>query len=76
MLKEKAAVCNIGYFDNEIDIAWLNQNYGNIKVEIKPQEEKYAAEDKDAILLVEGRLVNLGYATGYPSFARSNSFAS
>ncbi|MFC7525650.1 adenosylhomocysteinase [Parapedobacter sp. GCM10030251] len=73
-LKDKAVVCNIGHFDNEIDVAWLNQNYGHTKVEIKPQVDKYTIEGKDVILLAEGRLVNLGCATGHPSFVMSNSF--
>ncbi len=73
-LKDKAIVCNIGHFDNEIDMAWLNSNYGNQKVEIKPQVDKYTIEGKDVIVLAEGRLVNLGCATGHPSFVMSNSF--
>jgi len=73
-LKDKAVVCNIGHFDNEIDVAWLNQSYGHTKVEIKPQVDKYTIEGKDVILLAEGRLVNLGCATGHPSFVMSNSF--
>jgi adenosylhomocysteinase len=73
-MKDKAIVCNIGHFDNEIDVAWLNQNYGHTKVEIKPQVDKYTIEGKDIILLAEGRLVNLGCATGHPSFVMSNSF--
>lgn len=73
-LKDKAIVCNIGHFDNEIDMAWLNENYGNTKVEIKPQVDKYTIDGKDVILLAEGRLVNLGCATGHPSFVMSNSF--
>ncbi len=73
-LKDKAIVCNIGHFDNEIDMAWLNSNYGNTKVEIKPQVDKYTINGKDVILLAEGRLVNLGCATGHPSFVMSNSF--
>ncbi len=73
-LKDKAIVCNIGHFDNEIDMAWLNKNYGNTKVEIKPQVDKYTIEGKDVIILAEGRLVNLGCATGHPSFVMSNSF--
>jgi len=73
-LKDKAVVCNIGHFDNEIDVAWLNQHYGHTKVEIKPQVDKYTIEGKDIILLAEGRLVNLGCATGHPSFVMSNSF--
>ena len=73
-LKDKAIVCNIGHFDNEIDMAWLNVAYGNTKVEIKPQVDKYTIEGKDVIVLAEGRLVNLGCATGHPSFVMSNSF--
>ncbi|MDT0558232.1 adenosylhomocysteinase [Ichthyenterobacterium sp. W332] len=73
-LKDKAIVCNIGHFDNEIDMAWLNDNYGDTKVEIKPQVDKYTVNGKDIIILAEGRLVNLGCATGHPSFVMSNSF--
>ena len=74
-MKDKAIVCNIGHFDNEIDMAWLNDSYGNTKVEIKPQVDKYTLEDdKELIVLAEGRLVNLGCATGHPSFVMSNSF--
>lgn len=73
-MKDKTIVCNIGHFDNEIDMAWLNTNYGNTKVEIKPQVDKYTIDGKDIILLAEGRLVNLGCATGHPSFVMSNSF--
>jgi adenosylhomocysteinase len=73
-MKDKAIVCNIGHFDNEIDMAWLNDTYGNTKVEIKPQVDKYTIEGKDVIILAEGRLVNLGCATGHPSFVMSNSF--
>ena len=74
-MKDKAIVCNIGHFDNEIDMAWLNDNYGNTKVEIKPQVDKYTLEEeKELIVLAEGRLVNLGCATGHPSFVMSNSF--
>ncbi|WP_299225413.1 adenosylhomocysteinase [uncultured Psychroserpens sp.] len=73
-LKDKAIVCNIGHFDNEIDMAWLNDNHGNTKVEIKPQVDKYTVNGKDIIILAEGRLVNLGCATGHPSFVMSNSF--
>ena len=73
-LKDKAIVCNIGHFDNEIDMAWLNENYGHSKVEIKPQVDKYTIDGKDIIILAEGRLVNLGCATGHPSFVMSNSF--
>ncbi len=74
MMNDKAIVCNIGHFDNEIDVAWLNTNHGNTKVEIKPQVDKYTINGKDIILLAEGRLVNLGVATGHPSFVMSNSF--
>ena len=74
-LKDKAIVCNIGHFDNEIDMAWLNENYGHSKVEIKPQVDLYTLEQgKELIVLAEGRLVNLGCATGHPSFVMSNSF--
>jgi len=73
-MKDKTVVCNIGHFDNEIDVAWLNTNYGDTKVEIKPQVDKYTVNGKDIILLAEGRLVNLGCATGHPSFVMSNSF--
>ena len=71
-MKDKVIVCNIGHFDNEIDMAWLNDNYN--KVEIKPQVDKYSANGKDILILAEGRLVNLGCATGHPSFVMSNSF--
>ncbi len=74
MMKDKTIVCNIGHFDDEIDMAWLNQNYGNTKVTIKPQVDKYTVKGKDVIILAEGRLVNLGCATGHPSFVMSNSF--
>ncbi len=74
MLKDKAIVCNIGHFDNEIDMAWLNKNYGHTKVEIKPQVDQYNIEGKEILVLAEGRLVNLGCATGHPSFVMSNSF--
>ncbi len=73
-LKDKAIVCNIGHFDNEIDMAWLNGEYGHTKDEIKPQVDKYTVDGKDIIILAEGRLVNLGCATGHPSFVMSNSF--
>lgn len=73
-LKDKAIVCNIGHFDNEIDMAWLNKNHGSTKDEIKPQVDKYTIDGKDIIILAEGRLVNLGCATGHPSFVMSNSF--
>jgi adenosylhomocysteinase len=73
-MKDKTIVCNIGHFDNEIDVSWLNTNHGKTKVEIKPQVDKYTVNGKDIILLAEGRLVNLGCATGHPSFVMSNSF--
>ncbi len=73
-MKDKVIVCNIGHFDNEIDMAWLNKNYGYTKDQIKPQVDKYTIDGKDIILLAEGRLVNLGCATGHPSFVMSNSF--
>jgi len=73
-MKDKAIVCNIGHFDNEIDVSWLNDNHGASKVEIKPQVDKYTINGKDILLLAEGRLVNLGCATGHPSFVMSNSF--
>lgn len=73
-MKDKTIVCNIGHFDNEIDVAYLNNNYGSSKVEIKPQVDMYNVNGKDIILLAEGRLVNLGCATGHPSFVMSNSF--
>ena len=73
-MKDKTIVCNIGHFDNEIDMAWLNNKYGSSKVEIKPQVDKYTLNGKDIIVLAEGRLVNLGCATGHPSFVMSNSF--
>jgi len=73
-LKDKAIVCNIGHFDNEIDMGWLNKNHGATKDEIKPQVDKYTINGKDIIVLAEGRLVNLGCATGHPSFVMSNSF--
>jgi len=73
-MKDKAIVCNIGHFDNEIDMAWLNTHYGHTRDEIKPQVDKYTLEGKDIIVLAEGRLVNLGCATGHPSFVMSNSF--
>ncbi|MGY8933028.1 MAG: adenosylhomocysteinase [Flavobacteriales bacterium] len=71
-MKDKTIVCNIGHFDNEIDVSWLNNNHE--KIEIKPQVDKYTVNGKDIILLAEGRLVNLGCATGHPSFVMSNSF--
>jgi adenosylhomocysteinase len=73
-MKDKTIVCNIGHFDNEIAVAWLNENHGASKIEIKPQVDKYTIDGKDIILLAEGRLVNLGCATGHPSFVMSNSF--
>lgn len=73
-MKDKTVVCNIGHFDNEIAVSWLNSNYGNSRVTIKPQVDKYTIDGKDIILLAEGRLVNLGCATGHPSFVMSNSF--
>ncbi|HEU4717049.1 MAG TPA: adenosylhomocysteinase [Bacteroidia bacterium] len=73
-MKHNAIVCNIGHFDTEIDMAWLNKNYGKTKDVIKPQVDKYTIEGKDIIVLAEGRLVNLGCATGHPSFVMSNSF--
>jgi adenosylhomocysteinase len=73
-MKHNAVVCNIGHFDNEIDMAWLNSNYGHTKDEIKPQVDKYTIDGKDIIVLAEGRLVNLGCAMGHPSFVMSNSF--
>ncbi|AYD49268.1 adenosylhomocysteinase [Arachidicoccus soli] len=73
-MKDKTIVCNIGHFDIEIDMAWLNKNYGNTKNTIKPQVDLYTIEGKDIIVLAEGRLVNLGCATGHPSFVMSNSF--
>ncbi|GAB2656589.1 adenosylhomocysteinase [Flavihumibacter cheonanensis] len=74
LMKDKAIVCNIGHFDIEIDVAWLNDNYGHTKDTIKPQVDIYNVDGKDIILLAEGRLVNLGCATGHPSFVMSNSF--
>lgn len=73
-MKDKAIVCNIGHFDTEIDVAWLNKNYGHTKNTIKPQVDMYTINGKDIILLAEGRLVNLGCAMGHPSFVMSNSF--
>jgi adenosylhomocysteinase len=75
VMKDKAIVCNIGHFDIEIDMAWLNTNYGHTKNTIKPQVDMYTIEGKDVIILAEGRLVNLGCATGHPSFVMSNSFS-
>ena len=74
LMKDKAIVCNIGHFDNEIDMKWLNENYGDGKIEIKPQVDLYKIENKEIIVLAEGRLVNLGCATGHPSFVMSSSF--
>ena len=73
-MKHQAIVCNIGHFDNEIDMAWLKKNYGSTHVEIKPQVDLYNIDGNDVIVLAEGRLVNLGCATGHPSFVMSNSF--
>jgi adenosylhomocysteinase len=73
-MKDKAIVCNIGHFDNEIDVAWLNENWGHTKNTIKPEVDMYTVNNHDIILLAEGRLVNLGCATGHPSFVMSNSF--
>ncbi len=74
-MKDKTIVCNIGHFDNEIDMAWLNENYGSTKTEVKPQVDIYNVDGKEIIILAEGRLVNLGCATGHPSFVMSNSFS-
>jgi adenosylhomocysteinase len=74
LMKDKTIVCNIGHFDNEIDMAWLNDNYGHTKVTIKPQVDLYNIDGKDILVLAEGRLVNLGCGTGHPSFVMSNSF--
>ncbi len=74
VMKDKAIVCNIGHFDIEIDMAWLNKNYGHTKDTIKPQVDVYTIDGKEVIILAEGRLVNLGCATGHPSFVMSNSF--
>ncbi|MBO97262.1 MAG: adenosylhomocysteinase, partial [Flavobacteriales bacterium] len=73
-MKDKTIVCNIGHFDNEIDVSWLNNNWGHTKIEIKPQVDMYNINGNEIILLAEGRLVNLGCATGHPSFVMSNSF--
>ena len=73
-MKDKIIVCNIGHFDNEIDVTGLNENWGHTKNEIKPQVDMYTINGNDIILLAEGRLVNLGCATGHPSFVMSNSF--
>jgi adenosylhomocysteinase len=75
LMKDKAIVCNIGHFDIEIDMDWLNKNYGHTKDTIKPQVDVYNLDGKDVIVLAEGRLVNLGCATGHPSFVMSNSFS-
>src|SRR6201992_943412 len=75
LMKDKTIVCNIGHFDIEIDMAWLNKNYGHTKDTVKPQVDVYNVEGKDIIILAEGRLVNLGCATGHPSFVMSNSFS-
>jgi adenosylhomocysteinase len=75
LMKDKAIVCNIGHFDIEIDIAWLNKNYGKTKDTVKPQVDIYNVDGHDVIILAEGRLVNLGCATGHPSFVMSNSFS-
>ena len=74
-MKDKTIVCNIGHFDNEIDMAWLNKAYGNTKYEVKPQVDIYNINGNEIIILAEGRLVNLGCATGHPSFVMSNSFS-
>lgn len=74
LMNDKTIVCNIGHFDNEIDVAYLNKNYGDTKFEVKPQVDVYNVDGNEIILLAEGRLVNLGCATGHPSFVMSNSF--
>jgi adenosylhomocysteinase len=74
-MRDKSIVCNIGHFDNEIDMAWLNGTYGSTKDTIKPQVDVYNIEGNDIIILAEGRLVNLGCAMGHPSFVMSNSFS-
>ncbi|HMP14403.1 MAG TPA: adenosylhomocysteinase [Saprospiraceae bacterium] len=74
LMKDKTIVCNIGHFDNEIDMAWLNAQYGHAKINIKPQVDMFTIDGKDIIVLAEGRLVNLGVGTGHPSFVMSNSF--
>jgi adenosylhomocysteinase len=74
LMKDKTVVCNIGHFDNEINMAWLNKNYGDTKIQIKPQVDLFNIDGNDIIVLAEGRLVNLGCATGHPSFVMSNSF--
>lgn len=75
MMNDKTIVCNIGHFDNEIDVSWLNSNYGSTKYTVKPQVDVYNVDGKEIILLAEGRLVNLGCAMGHPSFVMSNSFS-
>ena len=75
LMKDKTILCNIGHFDNEIDVAWINRSYGHTKIQIKPQVDLYNIDGADIILLAEGRLVNLGCATGHPSFVMSNSFS-
>lgn len=75
VMRDKAIVCNIGHFDNEIDMAWLNKNYGSTKITVKPQVDIYNVDGHDVIILAEGRLVNLGCATGHPSFVMSSSFS-
>jgi adenosylhomocysteinase len=75
LMKDKTVVCNIGHFDHEIDVAWLKKNYGHTRIQIKPQVDLYSIDGKDIMLLAEGRLVNLGCATGHPSFVMSNSFS-
>jgi adenosylhomocysteinase len=74
MMKDKTIVCNIGHFDNEIDMSWLNSNYGDTKYTIKPQVDVYNVEGNEIVVLAEGRLVNLGCAMGHPSFVMSASF--
>ena len=73
-MKDKAIVCNIGHFDNEIDMAWMEKNHGASKYEVKPQVDVYNVDGNEIIILAQGRLVNLGCATGHPSFVMSNSF--
>jgi len=73
-MNDKTIVCNIGHFDNEIDMAWMEDNYGNTKYEVKPQVDVYNVDGNEIIILAQGRLVNLGCATGHPSFVMSNSF--
>jgi adenosylhomocysteinase len=75
LMRDKAVVCNIGHFDNEIDMAWLNSAYGSTKSQIKPQVDMYEIDGKEIIVLAEGRLVNLGCAMGHPSFVMSCSFS-